>query len=82
MSADSVSNTAGPINTFAVATAPAAPTNLTATAQAGPQVSLTWRDNANNETGFVVERCSFVAPATTCSHLRADRRAGTEDQHG
>ncbi len=64
MSADSVSNTTGAINTFALATAPAAPTNLTATAQAGPQVSLTWRDNANNETGFVVERCSFVAPAT------------------
>lgn len=35
---------------------PAAPTNLTATVQAGPQVSLTWRDNATNETGFVVER--------------------------
>ena len=24
--------------------------------QAGPQVTLTWTDNANNETGFVVER--------------------------
>jgi len=68
MSADSVSNTAGPINTFATATGPAAPTNLTATPQAGPKVSLTWRDNANNETGFVVERCSFVSPATTCSN--------------
>jgi FtsP/CotA-like multicopper oxidase with cupredoxin domain len=67
MSADSVSNTAGPIITYTVATVPSAPTNLTAIAQAGPQVSLTWRDNANNETGFYVERCSFVAPATTCS---------------
>jgi FtsP/CotA-like multicopper oxidase with cupredoxin domain len=38
------------------APAPAAPTNLTATLLAGPQVSLTWRDNATNETGFVVER--------------------------
>ncbi len=27
-----------------------------ATLQAGPQVSLTWRDNATNETGFVIER--------------------------
>ena len=58
MSADSLSNPAGPINTFAAATAPAAPSNLTATAQAGPRVSLTWRDNANNESGFVVERCT------------------------
>ncbi len=38
--------------------APAAPTNLVATLQTGPQVSLTWRDNATNETGFVVERSS------------------------
>lgn len=35
---------------------PAAPTNLVATLQAGPRVSLTWRDNASNEFGFVVER--------------------------
>ena len=79
MSADSVSNTAGPINTFAIATAPAAPTNLTATAQAGPQVSLTWRDNANNETGFMVERCSFVSPATTCSNFAQIASRRTED---
>ena len=38
--------------------APAAPTNLTATAQAGPQVSLTWRDNATSETGFIIERAT------------------------
>jgi hypothetical protein len=67
MSADSVSNTAGPISTFATATAPAAPTNITATVQAGPQVTLTWRDNANNESGFVINRCPVVAPATTCA---------------
>lgn len=35
---------------------PAAPTNLIATLQSGPRVSLTWRDNATNESGFVVER--------------------------
>jgi hypothetical protein len=35
---------------------PAAPTNLAATAQAGPQVLLQWTDNATNETGFVIER--------------------------
>jgi hypothetical protein len=67
MSADSFSNVAGPINTFSIATLPAAPTAVSITVQAGPQVSMTFRDNANNESGFVLERCSFVAPATTCN---------------
>ncbi len=40
---------------------PAAPTTLVATLQAGPQVSLTWRDNATNETGFVLERATVVS---------------------
>ena len=47
---------------------------------AGPQVSLTWRDNATNETGFVVERCTGAR-----HHLHAtspDRHARTEKQHG
>lgn len=35
---------------------PAAPTNLAAKRLTGPRVRLTWRDNATNETGFVVER--------------------------
>ncbi len=36
---------------------PTAPTQLAATVQGGPtRVSLTWRDNANNESGFAVER--------------------------
>ena len=39
-------------------TVPAAPSNLTAAVQAGPQVTLTFRDNANNEEGFVIERCT------------------------
>jgi hypothetical protein len=38
------------------ATPPAAPSNLTAALQTGPQVSLSWRDNATNETGFIIER--------------------------
>ncbi|HSB65276.1 MAG TPA: multicopper oxidase domain-containing protein, partial [Anaerolineales bacterium] len=37
-------------------TPPLAPTNLVATLQAGPQIRLTWRDNAINEDGFVIER--------------------------
>jgi len=32
------------------------PSNLTGTLQAGPQVLLTFTDNATNETGFVIER--------------------------
>ncbi len=54
--------------TIIQAVLPAAPSNLTATADAVPQVSLAWTDNANNETGFVVERSDngggFVQIAT------------------
>jgi FtsP/CotA-like multicopper oxidase with cupredoxin domain len=46
------SNTA----TVVVPAAPAVPTNLTLTPLSGPRVSLTFRDNANNETGFIVEQ--------------------------
>jgi FtsP/CotA-like multicopper oxidase with cupredoxin domain len=55
MSANSVSPTAN-VQVGAVQGTPTAPTNLTATLQSGPRVSLTWRDNATNETGFLVER--------------------------
>jgi hypothetical protein len=69
MSADSVSNTIS-VNVGTPPTAvPANPTLLTATVQAGPRVRLVWRDNATNETGFVLERCTVVAPATTCSNF-------------
>jgi len=39
-----------------VSSVPADPTNLTATLEVGPQVSLAWQDNSNNETSFVIER--------------------------
>jgi FtsP/CotA-like multicopper oxidase with cupredoxin domain len=70
MSADSVSPQpyASASTSSTAPAAPAAPTNLTATLQAGPQVSLTWRDNATNETYFAVERSinggDFVQIAT------------------
>jgi FtsP/CotA-like multicopper oxidase with cupredoxin domain len=65
MSADSVSNTAGPTSTFSTALAtPAAPDQPAGTVQAGPQVSLIFRDNATTETGFVVERCAGAGCAT------------------
>ncbi|RPH57594.1 hypothetical protein EHM82_00955, partial [bacterium] len=35
--------------------APAAPSNLRATAISGTEASLTWADNSSNETGFAVE---------------------------
>ncbi len=35
---------------------PAAPTNLAAVAVSGTTINLTWTDNANNETGFRIER--------------------------
>jgi pectate lyase len=41
--------------------APAAPSNLAASATSSSQINLTWTDNANNETGFVVERATNSA---------------------
>jgi hypothetical protein len=40
------------------AVAPGAPTNLTATAVAGPQVNLGWTDTSSNEEAFHIERAS------------------------
>jgi hypothetical protein len=42
-------------NILSVGISPAAPTNLKARLQQGPQVLLSWRDNANNETGYTIE---------------------------
>jgi hypothetical protein len=67
MKADSFSNTADALTGDAPLAAPTAPSGLTAITVAGPKVTLTWQDGADNETGFVVERCTVVAPATTCS---------------
>ncbi len=39
-------------------TPPAAPTGLAANAMSYSQIDLTWADNANNETGFKIERCT------------------------
>jgi len=81
MSADSVSNTID-VTLGTLPTALAAPTNLTATPQAGPQVSLTWRDNATTETGFVVERCTVVPPATSCSNFAQIATPGPRNNTG
>jgi tartrate-resistant acid phosphatase type 5 len=39
-------------------TAPEAPTALSAVAASSNQINLSWTDNANNEDGFKVERCT------------------------
>ena len=64
-------NAAGdsPSNEQMVADPPAAPTDLIANVSFGPQVDLSWIDNATNETGYVVERSdddgvTFAAVAT------------------
>jgi len=44
------------IVTAAPPTPPAAPSGLTATLEAGPQISLAWLDNSLDETGFVIQR--------------------------
>lgn len=50
---------------------PASPSTLAAQAVSATQVDLTWTDNANNELGFIIERCAgvgctdFVAIDTT-----------------
>jgi fibronectin type 3 domain-containing protein len=49
-----------------------APSNLTLSLLAGPQVVLTWMDNSTNETGFVIERSTdgvtFSPFATAPAH--------------
>jgi hypothetical protein len=57
--------------------APAAPTNLTATPQAGPQVSLSWIDNAFNETSFLIERAANGGAFTTLATTAANSGTGT-----
>jgi titin len=51
---------------------PAAPSNLTGNRQKNGQISLTWRDNSNNETAFQVERSTdgsvFTVLATTAAN--------------
>ena len=46
------------------APAPAPPANLTAAAVSATQINLAWTDNANNETGFLIERSANGSPFT------------------
>jgi FtsP/CotA-like multicopper oxidase with cupredoxin domain len=58
-----------PITVGTPPTAPSAPLagTVTAVAQAGPSVNVTWRDTANNETNFLIQRCDAAAGAAVCS---------------
>ncbi len=42
--------------TIGTASAPAAPSNLTASAVSANQINLTWKSNSTNQTGFKIER--------------------------
>ena len=53
-------------------TPPAAPSDLAAALQAGPQISLAWTDNATDETGFVVERATDGVNFSVLANLGMD----------
>lgn len=55
---------------------PSAPTNVVATLQAGPRVSLTWRDNATNEAFFLVEVSVDGGPFTLIAQRPARNNTG------
>ncbi len=61
-----------------VGTVPLAPTNLTTTILTGPQIRLTWRDNATNETGFVIERSTDNSTWTRIGTAPARNSTGNQ----
>ena len=58
------SNTASAV-TQAAPALPAAPINLAATVISKSQINLSWTDNADNETGFRIQRCK----GSTCTNF-------------
>jgi hypothetical protein len=68
------------------ATAPAAPSNLSASAGAGRVVTLTWNDGASNEDGFYIERAAkaktpaFARVGTVGANVRTFQRTETAGQ--
>ena len=53
-------------------TTPAAPSGLTATTNGSSQIDLAWTDNANNETGFKIERHSGDGSFTQIASIGAN----------
>jgi FtsP/CotA-like multicopper oxidase with cupredoxin domain len=73
------SGTPSNVLTFsAVKQAPAAPTNLTASLSGTSNANLTWKDNATNETGYVVERSKDGTNFTALPTLAANATAFTD----
>ncbi len=65
---DSAESNSASATTLEAPALPAAPSSLTATAVSRSQINLAWVDNANNETGFKIERwdgAKWVQIATT-----------------
>jgi predicted phage tail protein len=60
------------VNSGAVASAPAAPTNLSATAVSSSRINLAWTDNASNESGFRIERSADGATYTEIGVVTAN----------
>ncbi|MDO9086612.1 MAG: multicopper oxidase domain-containing protein [Anaerolineaceae bacterium] len=57
---------------------PAAPTDLTATLEAGPQVVLNWTDASINETGYVIERDDGLTGYVLLTTLAANNNTFTD----
>ena len=66
------------INTTPPPAPPAAPTDLAASGQPGPSVSLVWTDNATDETGFVIERATDGVTFSLLANVPADTTAYTD----
>jgi fibronectin type 3 domain-containing protein len=74
--AGSYRSTPSPV-AFAIAAGspPTAPSNLKASASGKTQINLSWRDNSNNETSFVVERSFDNVNFATITTLSANSTA-------
>jgi len=67
-----VVTTEGISQVLTIGTPPDAPSGLTATLEAGPQISLAWTDVATTETGYVVQRSTDGVNFTDLATLGVD----------
>jgi FtsP/CotA-like multicopper oxidase with cupredoxin domain len=59
-----------------VGTGPLAPTDLTGVLKTGPQINLTWTDNALNESAFMLERSEAGGPFVQIATIAARTNTG------